>query len=179
MRRKKAMPTPKSPKIEVSELQRSILEQIQGQRKSSVTEVARSRIILEISKGYPNTKVSEKLGVQYDQVKRWRKRWLSFQAAFTALETGPDDGHLRHWMTKKIKECLADAPRSGRSYTFTAEQYCQIIAISLEDPAQSGRPISEWTPKEITNEAIKRGIVTSISSNQVRLFLKGKRNQTP
>ncbi|HMQ89729.1 MAG TPA: helix-turn-helix domain-containing protein [Flavilitoribacter sp.] len=173
------MPTPKSPKIQVSELQRSILEQIQNQRKSSVTEVGRSQIILAISQGYPNTKVSNHLGVHYGQVKRWRKRWLSFEAAFAALASGPDDGHLRLRMTKKIKECLSDAPRSGTPYTFTAEQYCQIVAISLEDPALSGLPISEWTPKEITNEAIKRGIVKSISSNQVRLFLKGKRRQTP
>ena len=84
------MPTPKSPKIQVSKLQRSILEQIQGQRKSSVTQVARSRIILEISKGYPNTKVSERLGVPYDQVKRWRKRWLSFEASFNAWPMRPE-----------------------------------------------------------------------------------------
>lgn len=173
------MPTPKSLKIQVSELQRSILEQLQSQRKSSVSEAGRSQIILEISKGLANTQVSQNLGVQYDRVQRWRKRWLSFESAFAALESGPDDGHLRHRMTQKIKECLADGHRSGRSYTFSAEQYCQIVAISLEDPAQSERPISEWTSKEIADEAIKRGIVKSISSNQVRLFLKGKRNQTP
>ncbi|MBK8656777.1 MAG: helix-turn-helix domain-containing protein [Haliscomenobacter sp.] len=121
--------------------------------------------------GYPNTKVSERLGVPYDQVKRWRKRWLSFEASFNALETGPDDGHLRHWMTKKIKECLADAPRSGRSCTFF---YSRTVLSNSSHFAgrsvQSGRPISEWTPKEVTDEAIKRGIVKSIGSERVQLF---------
>jgi putative transposase len=61
--------------------------------------------------------------------------------------------------------------------TFDAEQYCKIVAIALEDPAESQRPISEWTPREIADEAVRRGIVNSISKSQVRLFLKGERRK--
>ena len=94
------MPTPKSLKIQVSELQRSILEQLQSQRKSSVSEAGRSQIILEISKGLANMQVSQNLGVQYDRVQRWRKQWLSFQSAFAAWNP------TRAWPNTRAREII-------------------------------------------------------------------------
>jgi hypothetical protein len=46
------------------------------------------------------------------------------------------------------------------------------VAIACEDPQASGYPISHWTAKEIAAEAVKRGIVESISVRQVGRFLK-------
>ena len=168
------MPLPKSPRIYVSALQAGILERISHQTTSSIREVERSRMILAIYAGHANTKVAMILGVTQQQAKRWRLRWLSYAASFLALETLGGE-HLRRDMERKIRECLSDAPRTGAPMTFTAEQYCQIVAIALEDPVASQRPVSEWTAREIADEAVKRGIVSSISKSQVRLFLKGER----
>ncbi len=170
------MPIPKSVQLSASPLQMKILDRISRQTTSSVSEVARSRMILAILKGLANTKVASVLGVTQGQSKRWRLRWHAYEKAFLAIEAKGGE-HLSLHMERKIRECLADAPRSGAPYTFSAEQYCQIVAISLEDPAQSGRPVSEWTPREIAGESVKRGIVESISESQVRSFLKGERRK--
>jgi putative transposase len=47
----------------------------------------------------------------------------------------------------------------------------QIMALACETPEVAGRPVSSWTPHELADEAIKRGIVTSISPRTVERFL--------
>jgi len=47
-----------------------------------------------------------------------------------------------------------------------------IITVACEPPEKSGRPVTHWTPRELTDEVIKRGIVASISVRQVGRFLK-------
>jgi putative transposase len=172
------MPNPRSPGIQVSAVQKHLLEVISRQTTSSIREVERSRMILEMNKGCANTKVASNLGFTQEQAKRWRLRWISYEAAFLAIEGAGGENMAWH-MEKKIRECLGDAARSGAPYVFSSEQYCQIVAIALEPPGASGRPVSEWTPREIADEAVKRGIVDSISKSQVRVFLKGKRYKAP
>jgi putative transposase len=67
---------------------------------------------------------------------------------------------------------LSDAYRSGTPPKFSAEQVVQIIALACEAPLDSERPVSHWTPKEIAAEAMRRGIVKSISVQSVERFLK-------
>src|SRR5262249_16415944 len=66
----------------------------------------------------------------------------------------------------------------GAPATFSAEQWCQIIALACEPPEASGRPISHWTPRELADEACKRAIVPTISARHVGRFLKSGRAQT-
>jgi putative transposase len=75
-------------------------------------------------------------------------------------------------LEQAIEETLMDEARSGTPPTFSAEQVCQIIAVACEEPKLSGRPITEWTPRELADEVIKREIVSSISASQVGRFLK-------
>jgi hypothetical protein len=65
---------------------------------------------------------------------------------------------------------VQDDPRPGTPQTFTAEQWCRIIALACEPPEKSGRPISHWTPRELAEEPIKRGIVESISVRHIARF---------
>jgi transposase len=76
-----------------------------------------------------------------------------------------------------MPERLQDAPRPGTPATFSAEQWCQIIALACEPPEASGRPLSHWTPRELADEACKRGIVGTISKRHVGRFLKSGRSQ--
>src|SRR5205823_9322470 len=87
-------------------------------------------------------------------VRYWRKRWR--QAA---------EG-------QSVPERLADAQRSGAPATFTPEQICALIAMTCEKPSESERPISHCSQREIADEAMRRGLVPSISQRSVGRFKK-------
>jgi len=101
-------------------------------------------------------------------VRLWRKRWQQAQESLKQAETEGDDTFLE----QRICEVLSDEFRSGTPATFSIEQIVQIIAIACETPSKSGYPISHWTPKEIAEEAVKRGIVAEISPRSVGRFLR-------
>ncbi len=88
----------------------------------------------------------------------------SLQAAEAA---GASDQDLE----KLIIGVLTDVVRSGAPPRFSAEQVAGIIALACELPADSGLPVSHWTPSELAREAAKRGLVESISPRQVDRFL--------
>ena len=71
-----------------------------------------------------------------------------------------------------VLQALRDKPRSGAPATFTAEQIVGIIAIACEKAKEAGVPVSHWTPTDIAIEAVKRGVVKSISIRQVDRYLK-------
>jgi len=74
---------------------------------------------------------------------------------------------------------LQDAPRPGTPPTFTAEHRCQIAALACEAPIKAGRPISQWTGREIAEEVMARGIVKQISPRHAGYLLKkGACNRT-
>ena len=47
----------------------------------------------------------------------------------------------------------------------------RIMALACETPASADRPVSNWTPRELADEAVKRGIVEQISPRTVERFL--------
>ncbi|MGH7002029.1 MAG: helix-turn-helix domain-containing protein [Stellaceae bacterium] len=71
-----------------------------------------------------------------------------------------------------MPERLADAPRSGAPAKYTPEQICAVVAMTCEKPSESERPISHWSQREIADEAMRRGLVPSISQRSVGRFLK-------
>lgn len=71
-----------------------------------------------------------------------------------------------------IADRLSDAPRSGKPVRITAEQVCQIIELACERPERSGRPISQWTGREIADEVKSRGIVEQLSDRHAARLLK-------
>ena len=70
-----------------------------------------------------------------------------------------------------VVDVLGDEHRKGGPPKFSPEQVAAIIALACEPPADSGLPISHWTPPELAVEAVKRGIVKDISPRQVDRFL--------
>ena len=163
------MPTPKSPPITVSEQQKEILMKIVRQSTADFREVSRASLILEIEKGKPNSRIAEIMSCSVDKVKHWRYKWLDNQNALIKLENEQQDSKK---LEKSIREILKDNPRSGAPPTYSSEQYCQILAVALEHPEESGRPISQWTSRELADECNKRGITSGISDRQVGRFLK-------
>lgn len=48
-----------------------------------------------------------------------------------------------------------------------SEQILQLFVIACEKPEHYGRPLNHWTLRELVDEVIKQGIVTSISPRHV------------
>ena len=114
-----------------------------------------------------NQQIAAAVGLNRNQTGIWRRRW---QESFEALVFA--EFNLTHSaLCRLIGDVLSDAPRSGSPAKYSAEQVTQILAVACEKPELSGRPINEWTSRELTDEVIKRGIVDSISSSQVGRYL--------
>lgn len=154
-------------KIRLTEKLQTILQQLARATTSSVRIAQRARIILLGSNKMLNQDIAVKVKLHADQVGKWRRRWNESFEALTAIECRESTAEL----TRAVKQVLSDAPRSGRPGTFTAEQVTQILAVACEPPKDSGRPIERWTPRELADEVIQRGIVTSISVSQVGRYL--------
>jgi putative transposase len=91
-------------------------------------------------------------------VRLWRDRWAGLQGI--DLET------------LSLAERLQDAPRPGVRPKFSSEQRCQMAALACQAPAKAGRPISQWTGRELADEMKARGIVEQISPRYAARLLK-------
>jgi len=158
----------RSVEIAVTPRQRVLLNRITRSKKAAQQLVERCRVVLLSAAGLHNEAQGEELGVDRQRVRRWRHRWARAMASLRAAEAaGATDQDLE----KLIIGVLTDVTRSGAPPRFSAEQIAGIIALACEPPADSGLPVSHWTPSELAREAAKRGIVDSISPRQVDRFL--------
>jgi transposase len=134
-------------------------------------------VVLAAADGANNEAVGRQVGVTEDTARTWRRRWAERAEALLAAEAEGDDAALEGI----VAGVLADEPRPGAPATFTPEQLCQLMAVACEPPGDSGRPIGQWTPRELADEAVRRGIVVSISARTVGRFLVlgGGRAQAP
>jgi transposase len=159
---------PKPEKVTISQKQDQVLRKL-IKRPSTVQKIAlRGRIVRACAKGARIQHIADDEKVTVSTVKKWRRRW---QAAASYLAEIEAEGNLKE-VAAAVEQVLADQPRSGAPVKFTAEQVCQIVAIACEPVEESDRPVTEWTARELADEAIKRGLVSSISTRQAGRFLK-------
>jgi len=135
-------------------------------RHRSEQQVAlRARIVLAAVQGSSNSHIARDLDINVDTVRLWRDRWASWQ------ESDQEAVNLA--------QRLQDAPRPGAVPKFTMEQRTQMTALACEASTKTGRPISQWTGREIADELKARGIVSQISPRHAaRLLKKGASNHT-
>ena len=143
-----------APVIALSPQQRETLAAIVRKRTNPQQLVLRAKIILGAAQGQGIRATARVLGMGRDVVHRWRRRW-EVRSAIADVQA--------RW---------ADAPRPGAPATYTPEQICAIVALACEGPALSGRPITHWTQQELADEAVKRGLVATISQRSIGRFLK-------
>jgi putative transposase len=168
------MPSPQAKPLHASALQQELLQRMVQRTTSAQRLVKRAHIILEGLKGTSNSHIAQHLQIDYETVRRWRDRWHAAESRLQAIEeTGK-----RKLLSQAIEVLLTDEQRPGAPATFTFEQFMQIMALSCETPASADRPVSSWTPRELADEAVKRGIVERISPRTVERFLKGERVAT-
>jgi putative transposase len=144
--------------VPVTDRERRQLEALERQPTCPQQLAVRARIILLASRDVGVRATADELGIGRSTVQAWRRRWTANPGA-------------------SVAERLSDAPRPGTPPLFTAEQVCEIVALACEDPRESGRAITHWTQREVADEAMKRGIVTSISSRSIGRFFKISRPQ--
>ena len=151
--------------LELTAAERQELTRLVDARSTAQQMVLRARIVLVAADGLTNAAVGRVLGISREAVRLWRDRWVGLQAAPLS--------------DLAVAERLADAPRPGAPARIGAEQVCAIIALACEAPEQSGRPISQWTGREIAEEITRRGIVETISQRHAaRLLKKGISRRT-
>lgn len=149
---------PKPPRIELTDTERRALEELVRRHNTAQQIALRARIVLAAAEGYNHAQIARQLSVSRDMVRLWRQRWLILQPA--SLEDLP------------VMDRLSDAPRPGKPRRITAEQVCQIVELACEAPERSGRPISQWTAREVADELKGRGIVDEISDRHAARLLK-------
>jgi len=156
-------------KVVITERQQQVLQAMVVSRSCPRGLAHRAEIILLAFDGLKNEEIAQQLMCERHGIGTWRRRWQDAFERLTVIECVEKPPALR----AAIEVVLGDLPRAGCGGTFTAEQIAQILAVACEPPEKSGRPVTHWTPRELTEEALKRGIVTSISVRQVGRFLKG------
>ena len=154
--------------VTITARERAILEPLARAKTAPQRLVERCRIVLLSAAGCANEAQADELGVDRQRVRRWRHRWAKARAALAAAQKREASNKD---LAKLIIGILMDEDRCGAPPKFTPEQVAAIIALACEHPSQSGVPVSHWTPPELAREAIKRGIVESISPRQVDRFL--------
>jgi putative transposase len=151
------MSGPKPPAVKLTDAQQHGLQAL-VRRKTLAQHIAlRARIILAAAAGSNNRQIARALQVSADQVRYWRKRWLSLEGIADELS---------------LDQRLADQARPGRPVQISTEAVCQIVALACEIPKDSQRPISQWTGRELADEIVKRGILTHISARHASRLLK-------
>ena len=154
------MPGPKPPAIVLTENERQSLETLVQRHRTGQQKAVRGRIVLLAATGKSMSEIVRMLGISIDMVRLWWRRWLELQGI------GVQD--------LSVAARLDDRPRPGAPARLTADQVCQIEKLACEQPERLGRPISQWTGREIADELMARGLVDTISARHAARLLKKK-----
>jgi putative transposase len=143
--------------IPLSAAEKAQLEHVARAPSTPQQLALRARIILLAHAGLGVSEAAQQLGVWRKTVSTWRARWLASPAG------------------QPVAARLCDAPRPGAPATLTPEQICAIVALACEPPAASGVPITHWSQSELARQAVRRGLVKTISQRSVGRILKRSR----
>lgn len=154
---------------------RSVLDRLSRSRTEEPRLVERAAIVLNGVAGMSHVEQGKLLGIDRQRPRRWTVRWI---AANDKLTTAADDGDTSDRQVEKLVfAALADERRSGTPPKFSAEQLTRLIALACERPEASNIPVNRLTPAELAREAVKRGIVESISPRHLDRIMK--RRESP
>ena len=167
------MPIPIAPPINIPPEVAPLLKNIINSGKTEKRIVERASFIVRMGEGIPNTRIAKEFGVQNNTIRKWRARWLEGAASLaqTVAQVAGEKEQSKA-LKEQVRKILEDKERPGTPMKYMAEQYCQVLQVTLESPSESGRPINDWSSWELADEVNKRGICEKISASQVGRFLK-------
>jgi transposase len=146
----------------------SILTRLTNRSTAERCIAQRAQVILLAFQGSQNLEISKAIGLERHSVGRWRKRWQDSFEALLAIEMKVPQAALE----RALEDVLRDAHRSGAPGKFTAEQIVQLVSIACESPRHSGRPVDDWTGRELVDEMKQRSIVDSMSVSWANELLR-------
>jgi putative transposase len=161
------MPWKTAKEITLSNKQEKVLNEYVTGTHTPLHLKTRSNIVLLAAQGKTNNAIEKELDIDPQTVQQWRDR---YSGRYEELQK--TEAETPHKLRSVIEKILSDVRRPGAPPKFTDEQAAAITAMACEDPAKYEVPFSHWTPGLLQKEAIKSGIVTSISVRQVGRFLK-------
>jgi putative transposase len=149
------MPKSAPPPLKLEDSERQQLQELVNRHNTPQQLALRASIILLADEGNNHREIARELNISRDMARLWRTRWLITEGKEMEAQTR-----------------LQDAERSGAPATFSLEQMVQLFAMACEKPEDYGRPISQWTSRELANEMVKQGIVARISPRHVGRLLR-------
>ena len=144
---------PKPVKLSLGDRQE--LEKLINRHNTPQQIALRAKIILLADEGNNNREIGRKLSISRFMARRWRNRWLELTERLIP-----------------VIERLQDKERSGTPAKFSMEQVVELFALACSKPEDYGRPITDWTARELAEEIEKQGIVDSISPRHVGRLLE-------
>lgn len=134
-------------KIKLKPAEKCKIKEILSRGKESVRVIKRAQVLDLFDQGHTSPTISEYVGV----------------TAETARRVG--------WNYKEggLERALYELPRPGMERVLSEKEANQIIAMVCTEPPE-GR--ERWTVRLITEESIKRKIVSSVGRETIRILLK-------
>lgn len=152
--------------LRLNRQEKAQLEHLTRCHSARQSQVQRAHIVLLAAQEQSVGAIAASLHLRANTVRKWISRYL--QRTPSPDSSTPPTEDLT---APSVLGRLADAPRSGRPDTFTAEQFCEIIALACENPQDHGRPITHWSARELVDQAIQQAIVPTISVRHVQRLL--------
>ena len=134
---------------------REVLERLVRTHSTPQQTALRARIIVQAADGMGVRASARELGVWPKTVRYWRKRWRK------AAD--------RQSVPERLADCT---PLGSAGDVHGRTDLGALVAMTCEKPSESERPISHWSQREIADEAMRRGLIASISQRSVGRFLK-------
>ena len=134
--------------------EREQLQQLINRHNTPQQLALRANIIMLADEGHNHREIGRHLQITHQMARLWRNRWLEGCASGIS-----------------VVERLQDKERSGAPATFEPEQILYLFKLACDDPADYGRPISQWTHRELADEMVKQQIVPTISARHVGRLL--------
>ena len=159
---------PSSRQLVLSGPQVSVLRSLVRKTHCPQAIALRARLVLAAAAGLGPSEAAREMGCSRSVARLWPQRFARARRDWG--EAAGEWGEAV--LTAKVLGVLEDRERPGAPCTFTAEQWCQVMAVAVERPQECGRPISHWAARELADEAVKRQIVPAISPRHVGRFLK-------
>jgi transposase len=119
------MAHPPAPQLIVSPDERAVLDRLVRARTSEQRLAQRARIVIRAADGVANKRIAAELGVNLMTVLLWRRRFEAERLAG-----------------------LRDAPRPGRTPTYTRADRDRVIALTLEPPSDG---TTHWSARRIAS----------------------------
>lgn len=143
--------------LELQEHERRELRRIADSGSCEHRQVERARIILAGADGTKSLhQIEREQSVARSTVRKWLNRY--------------PQRRVQH-PEKPVISWLADEERVGAPARFDELFWIDVLALVTSAPETSGRPISHWTVRELSDEIVERKLVKGIHFTTVSRFL--------